>query len=98
MLIIYAVRRGELVYLTSRAAQQLRSILGKHGIRLVPAKRIEEEAVVIDVEGAKAGIMVRALAGERWLSTEHRLEEFVEALDKWLYRAKRLVLFLLGLL
>ena len=95
--IIYVVRRGEPVYLTSRAARQLRSILEKHGIRLVPAKRIEDKAVVIDLRDDKARVMVRAMAGERWLGTEYRLGEFIEALDKLLHYAKRLVLFLLGL-
>ena len=69
----------------------------KHGIRLVPAQRIEDKAVVIAVEGAKARVMVKTLTGERWLGTEYMLEEFIEALDKWLRRAKTLALFLLGL-
>ena len=96
-LIVEAVKRGEPVYLTNRAAQQLRSILEKHGIRLVPAKRIEDKAIVIDVEEDKARIMVRQSLGQRWLGTEYRLEDFVEALDKNLRRAKKLILlFLLG--
>ena len=96
-LVVEAVKRGEPVYLTSRAAQRLRSILEKHDIRLVPAKRVEDSAIVIDIRDDKARIMVRTLVGDRWLGTEYGLKEFVEVLDKHLRRAKKLVLFLLGL-
>jgi len=96
-LVVEAVRHGEPVYLTRRATQYLKDLLERYGIRLVPAQRTEDEAIVIDIKDGKAKIIVRTLTGEGWLSTRYELEEFIKTLDRWLRRSKRLILFLLGL-
>ena len=96
-LVAEAILRGEKVYLTQRAANQLRSILEKHGITLVPTNRVEPRAIIIDLDPHRGSIKIiaRRDIGEKWLQRVYSLSTFAEALEKHLKRIKRIRLHLL---
>lgn len=96
-LVAEALLRGEKVYLTQRAANQLKSILEKHGLTLVPANHVEPRAIIIDLDHNRGSVKIiaRKDAGEEWLQRTYSLCTFVEALEKHLKRIRRIKLHLL---
>jgi hypothetical protein len=89
--IVEAIKRGEKVYFTERAAKLFKPLLEKYGITLLPAERIESKAVIIDVSENQEEIKVfaRQHRHEEWKEKRYSLREFVEAFRKELEKAFR---------
>ena len=79
--LVEMVRKGYKVYVTGKAAKVLEQELEKYGIVLVPARRIEQPYLLIDVDD-KNNVFIRFKADARELERILSLEIFMKHLRK----------------